>query len=104
MTIASKGQQCFAKSVILQTHPCLDPDKPDDHIRLGITVSKKIGKAVIRNRARRQLKAIGRHLLTNKAKPNIDYVIVARKAILTRKYIDIIKDISYCLHQTGTHS
>ena len=45
--------------------------------RLGITVSKKIGKAVIRNRAKRRLREIFRINLPN-IKSGYDFVLVAR--------------------------
>ena len=45
--------------------------------RLGITVSTKIGKAVIRNRVRRRLREIYR-LNEEKLRPGSDIVLVAR--------------------------
>jgi len=47
--------------------------------RLGITVSTKIGKAVVRNRIRRRLHAIYR-LQEHRLLPGYDLVIVARTA------------------------
>lgn len=47
------------------------------YTRLGITTSKKIGKAVQRNRARRLIKTAYRNLLSEIA-PGYDIVVVAR--------------------------
>ena len=47
------------------------------YTRLGITTSKKIGKAVQRNRARRLIKTAYRNLLAEMA-PGYDIVVVAR--------------------------
>ena len=47
------------------------------YTRLGITTSKKIGKAVQRNRARRLIKTAYRNLLPEIA-PGYDIVVVAR--------------------------
>lgn len=46
-------------------------------VRLGITTSKKVGKAVRRNRARRVIKDSYRQLFAN-IKPGFDIVFVAR--------------------------
>ena len=48
-----------------------------DHNRLGITVSNKIGKAVVRNRVRRRLREIYR-LREDRLCRGLDLVIVAR--------------------------
>jgi len=45
--------------------------------RLGVTVSIKLGKAVTRNRVRRQLREIYR-LHQNEMKPGYDVIVVAR--------------------------
>jgi ribonuclease P protein component len=56
--------------------------------RLGITVSGKIGGAVIRNRIRRRLKEIYR---TNehRLKPGFDIVIAARRKCISASYHEI---------------
>ena len=56
--------------------------------RLGITVSKKIGKAVVRNRAKRILRA-GFRLLLPQLKPGYDFVLVARNSTPRKKMQDI---------------
>ena len=56
--------------------------------RLGITVSGKIGGAVIRNRIRRRLKEIYR-LNEKSLKPGFDIVIAARKKCIYATYHEI---------------
>ena len=56
--------------------------------RLGITVSKKIGKAVVRNRAKRILRA-GFYALIPQLKKGYDFVLVARNSTPKRKSQDI---------------
>ncbi len=65
--------------------------------RIGITVSKKLGKAHVRNRARRRLREVYR-LNEDKFQPGWDIVVVARtKAVdapfdkLTRSYLALAK-------------
>ena len=59
-----------------------------DFSRLGITVSAKIGGAVVRNRIRRRLKEIYR-LNEEKLKPGLDIVIAARKKCVFAGYHEI---------------
>jgi ribonuclease P protein component len=46
--------------------------------RVGFTASKKIGNAVIRNRARRRLRAAMHEILRPLARVGLDYVMIAR--------------------------
>jgi ribonuclease P protein component len=45
---------------------------------LGFTVTKKVGNAVVRNRARRRLKAAAAQIMPALAKPGCDYVLIGR--------------------------
>lgn len=57
-------------------------------LRVGITVSKKIGNAVIRNRARRVIKAACRSLFSSRKVGNFDIVLVARgKTPYVKSYV-----------------
>ena len=65
--------------------------------RFGIVTSKKIGNAVIRNRAKRQIRAIIRKNLQN-IKPGYNMIIIARFNIkespfdlIEKDYLNIIK-------------
>jgi ribonuclease P protein component len=64
--------------------------------QFGITVSKKIGKAVTRNRVRRLIKEFIR-LNDSKFAKGYDYVIVARVRANTAHYSDIEKNFLYVL-------
>lgn len=60
--------------------------------RIGFTVTKKIGNAVVRNRIRRRLREAVRRAAAH-AEPGTDYVIVARKAALTLPFKRLITDL-----------
>lgn len=50
----------------------------DPAIGLGFTATRKVGNAVVRNRARRRLKEAARIALASKGQPGWDYVAIAR--------------------------
>ncbi len=66
-------------------------------IRVGYTASKKVGGAVVRNRARRRLKALARDVLAREAAPGHDYVLIARAETATRDYADLQNDLRFAL-------
>ena len=52
----------------------------DTAIRFGLTATKKIGNAVIRNRTRRRLRALAHEILSAHGQPGYDYVLIGRAA------------------------
>jgi len=75
-------------------------DRPDV-VRVGFTASRKVGNAVARNRARRRLRAAAAEVLPALAEAGTDYVLVARKATLGRRYGDLVRDLHEALIQLG---
>lgn len=66
-------------------------------VRLGLTVTRKIGGAVIRNRIRRRLRAAAREVFPENAEAGTDYVLVARKAAYDRNYAALLDDMKRAL-------
>jgi ribonuclease P protein component len=67
-------------------------------LRIGFTASKKIGNAVLRNRAKRRLRALAREGLVAQGQPGWDYVLVARpEATVSRDYADLQADLTQAL-------
>lgn len=72
-----------------------------DAIRVGFTVTKKIGNAVVRNRVKRRLRAAATAILPVVAKKGFDFVLIGRAKTKIRRYEDLAKDLKYALKQVG---
>jgi ribonuclease P protein component len=69
-------------------------DKP---IRVGFTTSRKVGNAVARNRARRRLRALAAQLLPRAGAPGHDYVLIGRRATVSRPFEALRGDLETAL-------
>jgi ribonuclease P protein component len=69
----------------------------DAPARVGFTVTKKIGKAVLRNRVRRRLKAAANAVFPENAGGGADYVVIARSAAETRAFEALLDDMRRAL-------
>ena len=69
---------------VLQAAPV--PSDPPPVVRVGFTVSKKVGNAVVRNRVRRRLREVARQVIPAQARPDLDYVLVGRQAAVERDF------------------
>jgi ribonuclease P protein component len=58
----------------------------DARVRLGITVTKKIGGAVVRNRMKRRFRALARELLPEAGVAGADHVLIGRAGGVERNY------------------
>ena len=58
----------------------------DDSLRVGFTVTKKIGGAVVRNRMKRRLRALARELLPAGGLPGADHVLIGRAGGIEREF------------------
>jgi ribonuclease P protein component len=66
--------------------------------RLGITVSGRVGKAVVRNRVRRRLREALRVRL-DRLRSGVDVVVVARPAIAEATWVDVCAALDRVLEQ-----
>ena len=67
--------------------------------RVGFTVSKRVGNAVKRNRARRRLKSIASDILPREGFPAWDYVFIGRLVTLDRPYDLLLEDARAALRK-----
>ncbi len=78
-------------SLTLETCPSADSSEA---IRVGFTATRKFGGAVVRNRAKRRLRAAAAAVLPLSGKPGNDYVLVARAGTLTRDFASLKEDLA----------
>ena len=58
----------------------------DPAMRLGLTVSKKVGNAVTRNRMKRRFRELARTILPEAGQPGADHVLIGRAGGIERDY------------------
>ena len=76
------------------------PQKEPGPFRLGVSVSKKLGNAVMRNSIRRKMKEIVR-LGREDVLPGIDIVIIARKPAAEMNYDNMKKSLYHVMKRSG---
>jgi len=64
------------------------------HIRTGLTASKKVGNAVIRNRAKRRMRALVGQLGQMQTPSQADYVLVARHSLVNADWTVLCADFT----------
>lgn len=62
-------------------------------IRVGFTVSRKVGNAVMRNRVRRRLREIARMVIPAEARSDLDYVLVGRQGAIARDFAALRREL-----------
>ena len=106
LRVARSGRNCPTKGLVLQARTCAADSRHVDRdadMWFGITVSRRVGKSVERNRVRRRLRALARLMLPNVAAPYHDYVLIGRRATLTRPYAALLSDLEYALHRVNAY-
>ena len=92
-----KGKRLRGPYFLLET---LDRGNPDQAPRIGFTVTKKQGNSVERNRMRRRLKEVVRHMAGVPFKPGHDYVVVARRDTLAAPFDKLVAALSARLDES----
>jgi len=67
--------------------------------RVGFIASKKVGKSVVRNRARRLMREAFR-AYEEQIEPGYDFILIARQTIKEATYHDVKKSIAYLLKKS----
>ncbi len=92
---AATGSKAPAAPFVLQTRP------REDHgpVRVGFTVTKKVGNAVERNRIRRRLRELVRNNGPSVMKAGHDYVLIGRRIALNMPFDKMTDEFARALRR-----
>lgn len=79
-------------------------DRKDDDpaIRFGLTVSKKVGKAVTRNRMKRRFRELVRDVLPESGVAGADHVLIGRQSGIERDFSKLREELVIALAKVST--
>jgi len=66
-------------------------------MRVGFTVTKKIGGAVVRNRMKRRFRALAREILPTKGVAGADHVMIGRAKGVEREFSQLRSELASAL-------
>lgn len=94
----AKGRNAAMPGLVLQARARADGGVTlTSAPRVGFTVTRKVGNAVVRNRAKRRLRAVADAVLAQRARPDHDYVVVGRSGTVTRGFVALCSDLDRAL-------
>ena len=97
LRVAAARCKAVTPGLVLQARRRDGAGDPIAGPRVGFTASRKVGNAVARNRARRRLRALAEEVLPSQSAPGADYVLIARRALLSRSYDSLRRDLESAL-------
>ncbi|WAT16793.1 ribonuclease P protein component [Aurantiacibacter sp. MUD11] len=93
---ANRGLRNARPGFVLLTRP-----NDGQGIRYGVTVTKKIGNAVVRNRMKRRFRELLRAALPEYGLPDHDHVLIGREGGVTRDFAQMAKELEIVLKQAA---
>ena len=95
--LAAKGRKAPMPGLVLQALK----RGGDGPLRVGFTVTKRVGDAVTRNRARRRLREAARLTLAEHGVRGVDLVLIGRSETLRRDFRALREDLRRALAKAG---
>lgn len=103
LRVAAGRRRAARPGLVLQAAPRPPGAGAAEKVRVGFTASRKVGNAVVRNRAKRRLRAAAAEILARDGRPGTDYVLIARAGTGERRYADLVADLAGALRQVAPH-
>jgi ribonuclease P protein component len=97
LRVAGTRVRAARPGLVLQAAP--RTSEPEGELRVGYTASRRVGNAVVRNRAKRRLRAAAASVLPRHGKTGMDYVLIAREGTGKRLYAALLADLEGALRQ-----
>ena len=94
--VARTGRKAAMPGLVLQ---CLK--RQESPARIGFTVTKKVGNAVVRNRTRRRLKEAARLVMQARPVMEVDLVVIGRDATRRLPFTALMDDLRRALDKAG---
>ena len=94
---AKAGRKAPMPGMVVQVRPRDDAGP----VRVGFTVTKKVGNAVVRNRTRRRLREAVRLVLAAESPRGVDLVLIGREGTRARAFAALQDDLRRALAKAG---
>lgn len=95
---ANAGRRAATPGFVLLVR---DRGDSDPLKRVGLTVSRKVGNAVTRNRMKRRFRALAREILPDRGFPGCDHVMIGRASGIERDYRMLRQDLTGALQRAA---
>jgi ribonuclease P protein component len=104
LRVAAARRRAVRPGLVLQAAACPPGNDGVAAVRVGFTASRKVGNAVLRNRAKRRLRAAATAVLARNGRQGTDYVLIARAGTGGRPYAELVADLEAALRQVDRRS
>ncbi len=97
---AARAGKAVTTGMIVQRRDRRTDETDAPGIRVGYTASKKVGNAVLRNRAKRRMRAVARDVLGCNEEQCTDFVLIARSGKTVERPFEALRgDLEYALRK-----
>lgn len=93
---ANRGRRAPTKGFVLLVR---DRKDGNPEMRYGLTVSRKVGGAVVRNRMKRRFRELCRAILPDQGVPGADHVLIGRQSGIEREFAKLGEDLRDALNR-----